>query len=69
MVFLSVQRVLSKDGRGRGGGRLNPLATFLPLLDVKMQKTPPSFLLFHFGPLTFNFVFGPDFCYISFDLM
>ena len=27
------------------------------------------FCTFHFGPLTFNFVFGPDFCYISFDLV
>ena len=24
---------------------------------------------FNFGPLTFNFVYGPDFCYISFDLV
>ena len=26
-------------------------------------------MLFHFGPCTFNFVYGPDFCYISFELV
>ena len=26
-------------------------------------------MAFHFGPLTFNFVYGLDFYYISFDLI
>ena len=29
----------------------------------------PRFYAFFSGPCTFNFVYGPDFCYISFDLI
>ena len=60
---------LSSDGRGRGGGRLKSLQPFLSLLHVKVQESPPVIMLFHFGPCTFNFVYGPDFCYISFELV
>ena len=69
MVFLPVGRVPLSDVRGRGGGRLNPRQPFLSLLHVKVQESPLFLLLFHFGPCTFNFVYGPDFCYISFDLV
>ena len=69
LVFLPVRRVSSHGGRGRGGGWLNPVSPFLSLLHVKVQKRPPVLVTFHFGPLTFNFVYGTDFCYISFDLV
>ena len=68
-VLLPVRCIFSSDGRGRGGGRLKPLQPFLSLLHIKVQESPPVFMLFHFGPCTFNFVYGPDFCYISFDLV
>ena len=55
--------------RGRGGGRLKPPATFLSLLHVNVQESPPYILTLHFGPSTLNFVFGPHFCYISFDFV
>ena len=69
MVFLPVWRVLSQGGRGRGGARLKPVSPLLSLLHVKVQKRPPVFVAFHFDPLTFNFIYGPDLCYISFDLV
>ena len=69
LVFLPVKRVLSSDGRGCGGGRLKPLQPFLSLLHVKVQESPPVLMLFHFSPYTFNFVYDPYFCYISFDLV
>ena len=68
LVFLPVRRVLASDVCGRGDGRLKPLQPFLSLLHVKVQGSPLVFMLFHFGPCTFKFVYGPDFCYISFDL-
>ena len=67
--FLLVWRVFENDGRGRGDGRLKPLATFLSLLHVKVQESPPILVPFHFSPWTLNFVYDPDFCYISFDLI
>ena len=69
LVFLPVRRVLSSDGHERGGGRLKPLQPFLSPLHVKVQESPPVLFILHFGPCTFNFVYGPDFCYISFDLV
>ena len=54
---------------GRGGGRLKSGELFLSLLHVKVQESPPVLMLFHYGPCTFNFVYGLDFCYISFDLV
>ena len=35
----------------------------------KSAGESPSFRYFHLGPSTFNLFFGPDFCYISFDLV
>ena len=69
LVFLPVRRIFPHGGRGRGGGRLNSVAPFLSLLHVKVQKSPPGFVYFHFGPLTFNCVYEPDFSYISFDFL
>ena len=69
LVFLPVRCFLSSDIRVRGGGRLKPLQPFLYLLHVKVHESPPILMLFHFGPCTFNFVYGPYFCYISFDLV
>ena len=83
LIFLPVRRMLPIDGCGRGSGRFKPLATFLSLLRVNVQESPPILASFHFGPCTFNFIFGQfhfgpstckfifyhDFCYISFDLV
>ena len=69
IVFLPMRHVSTTDVCVRGGGQCKPLATFLSLLHVKVQESPPVFVTFHFGPWTFNFVFGPDFCYIRFDLV
>ena len=69
LIFLPVRRVASHDGSGSGGGRLKPVDPFLSLLHVKVQESPPSFVYFHFGPLTFNCVYSPDFSYISFDFL
>ena len=69
VFFLSRWLVLPKRVRGRGGGRLKPAATFLSLLHVNVQESPPYIWTLHFGPSTFNFVFGPHFCYISFDFI
>ena len=69
MIILPVQLVSLSDVRGRGGGRLKPRQLFLSLLHVKVQESPPVLLLLHFGHCSFNFIFGPDFCYISFDLV
>ena len=66
LVFLPVRRVLASDVRGRCRGRLKP---FLSLLHVKVQESPPSLMPFFFGPCTFNFLYGPYFCYISFNLV
>ena len=41
----------------------------LSLLHVKVQESPPFLMIFYFGPFTFNFVYDPDFYYISFDLV
>ena len=35
----------------------------------KSAGDSPVLVAFHFSPLTFNFIYGPDFCYISFDLV
>ena len=35
----------------------------------KCAESPPFLVTLHFGPSTFILVFGPDFCYISFDLV
>ena len=69
VVFLPRWGVSPPDVRGRGGGRLKPTATFLSLLHVNVQESPPSMWTFHFGPPTFNFVFGPHFSYRSFDFI
>ena len=69
VVFLSRRRVLPQNVHGHDSARLKPLATFLSLLHVKVQENPLFLVTFHFGPLTFNFVFGLDFCYISFNLV
>ena len=69
LVFLPVRRVSVSEVRGRGGGRLKSPLLFLSLLHVKVQESPPVCMLFHFGPFTFNLFYGPDFCYISFDLV
>ena len=69
LVFLPVRRVFPHGGRGRGGGRLKPVVPFLSLLHVKVQKSPSGFVYFHFGPLTFNCVYGPYFSYLSFDFV
>ena len=66
LIFLPVRRVASHDGSGSGGGRLKPVDPFLSLLHVKVQESPPSFVSIHFGPLTFNCVYGTDFSYRSF---
>ena len=41
----------------------------LSLMHVKVQESPLFCDTFHFGPLTFDFVFCPDFGWISFDLV
>ena len=69
LVFLSVRRVFSHGGRGHDGGLLKQVSPFLSLLHVKVQPSPPVLVMFHFGPCTFNFVYDPDFCCISFDLV
>jgi hypothetical protein len=69
MFFLPRRRVAPKNVRGHRGGRLKPLATFLSLLHVKVQESPPYFHLLHFSAVTFNFVSGSHFWYISFDLV
>ena len=69
MVFLPRRRVSSSDIRGRGGGRVKPVATFLSLLQVQLQERPLSCHMFHFGPYISNFVCFPDFWYISFDFV
>ena len=51
LVFLPVQRVLSSDGFGSGGGRLKSLQPFLSLLHVKVQESPPVLMLFHSVPV------------------
>ena len=67
--FLPRWRVYHINVRRRDEGRLNAPAMFLSLLHVKVQESPPFVVTFHLSPLTFNFVFSPDFCYISFDLV
>ena len=67
--LIPMRRVLAMDGREHGGGRLKPLATFLSQLHVNVQESPSIFCHFHIGPWTLNFVYGLDFCYISFDLV
>ena len=69
VVFLYTRSVLPKTGRGRASGRLKRMATFLSLLHVQVQESPPYLPTFHFSPLLFNFISGPDFLYISFDLV
>ena len=69
MVFLPIQCVLATDDRGRDGGRLKPLTTFLSLMHINVQESPPVYCHFHFGPWTLNFVYGPNLCYISFDFV
>jgi hypothetical protein len=69
LVFLPVRRVFAHGGCGRGDGRLKPVSPFLSFLHVKVQKSPPVLIAFHFGPFNFNCVYGPDFCYISFDFV
>ena len=69
MGFLPRQRVASSDVCGSGGGRLNPVATFLSLLQVQLQESPPSCYMFHFSPYSSNFVCFPDFWYRSFDFI
>ena len=69
LVFFQVRHVSPSDVRGRGGGRLKPLQPFLSLMHVKVQESPPVLMPFHFGPCSFNFVYGPDFRYINFDLV
>ena len=69
VIFLPWWCVSPPQVRGRGGGRLKLLATFLSLLHVKVQENPPLFVTFHFGSSSFNFVFGPDFYHRSFDLV
>ena len=64
-------------GAARCGGRWPylwrwPVKYFFPvfsLLHAKVQERPPVLQCFHFRPWTFNFLYGPDFCYISFDLI
>jgi len=69
VIFLPQWRVATKTARGRGGGWLKPPATFLSLLRVNVQESPPCYLTLHFGPFTFNFIFAPHFCYKSFDFV
>ena len=69
LVFLPVRRVSPQGGRGHGGGWLKSVGPFLSLLHVKVQKSPPTFVSIHFGPLTFNCIYGPDCSYISFDFV
>ena len=60
VVFLPVRRVSSSDVRVRVGGRLKPFVPFLSLLHTNVQLSPPGLLTFHFGPWTFNFLFGTE---------
>ena len=66
VVVIPRWRVASNNVRGRGGNRLKRLATFLSLLHVQVQESPPSLLLFPFGTWGFNFVLFLDFWYINF---
>ena len=50
MGFLPRRHVSSSDVCGSDGGRFNPVATFLSLLRVQLQESPPSSFMFHFGP-------------------
>ena len=68
VVFLPVWRVLSTGGRVHDDGRLKQFLLF-SLLHTKVQERPPVFFIFQFSPCTFNFVYGLDFGYISFDLV
>ena len=67
--LLSVRLVLASDVRVLYRGRLKPRQPFLSLLHVKVQESPPIFMPSHFGLCTFNFDDGPEFCYITFDLV
>ena len=69
VVVIPRWRVAYHNVRGRGGGRLKRLTTFFSLLHVQVQGSPPYLHPFHFSPLSFNFVSGPDFRYISFDFV
>ena len=69
LVFLPLRRVFAHGRRGHGDGRLNPVSSFLSLLHVKVQQSPPILVEFHFIPFTFNCVYGPDLCYISFNFV
>ena len=69
VVFPLLWRVSPTNVCGCGGGWLKPPNMFLSLLRVNVQDSPPLFVTFHFGPSTFNLFLGPDFCYISFDLV
>ena len=67
MGFLPRRRISSQDVCGSDGGRFNPVATFLSLLRVQLQESPPSSFMFHFGPQSSNFICFPYFWYITFD--
>ena len=69
VVVIPRWRVASNNVRGRGGSSVKRLPTFLSLLHVQVQESPPYLHPFHFSPLSFNFVSGPDFKYISFDFV
>ena len=70
VVFLPRRRVFLKNVRRRVGDRLKRRPRFsLSLLHVKVQESPSFCYTFHFGPLIFDFVFCPDFGWISFVLV
>ena len=69
MGFLPRRRVASSDVRGSEDGRVKPAETFVSLLQVQLQESPPSLQMFHFSPYSSNFICFPDFWYISFDFV
>ena len=50
MGFLPRRRVASSDVRGSEDGRVKPAETFVSLLQVQLQESPPSWHVLHFGP-------------------
>ena len=81
MVYRMTERCAAAWASSRGGACNHQMSVdaaeagwsrrprFLSLLHVNVQESPPFIFPLHFDPYTFNFVFGPNFCYISFNFV